>query len=200
MNDLLNILSSAIALLFTIIVHEVAHGYAALIFKDTTAKDMGRLSINPLKHLSLPGLISLYIFKFGWAKPVPVDFNRLRPRKLGFFVVSIAGIFTNLILCFISCLIFVKVNFSNGSFLYNLFLELILYNAGLAVFNLLPFPPLDGSKVILSFFPKNTQDYILRNEKFLYTILLILIFTGTISKVIQPITSKIIIFFINIVS
>lgn len=84
MNDLLNILSSAIALLFTIIVHEVAHGYAALIFKDTTAKDMGRLSINPLKHLSLPGLISLYIFKFGWAKPVPVDFNRLRPRKLGF--------------------------------------------------------------------------------------------------------------------
>ncbi|MEB3429599.1 site-2 protease family protein [Citroniella saccharovorans] len=75
-----------------------------------------------------------------------------------------------------------------------------MYNAGLAVFNLLPFPPLDGSKVILSFFPKNTQDYILRNEKFLYTILLILIFTGTISKVIQPITSKIIIFFINIVS
>ena len=94
------------ALLISLILHENAHGVAALYMGDTTAKDSGRLSLNPLKHLSLLGTLSLFIFRFGWAKPVPINPYNFRKRKLGDFLVSISGILTNFLLAFIFLAIF----------------------------------------------------------------------------------------------
>ena len=94
------------ALLISLILHENAHGLAALYMGDTTAKDSGRLSLNPFKHLSLLGTLSLFIFRFGWAKPVPINPYNFRKRKLGDFLVSISGILTNFLLAFIFLIIF----------------------------------------------------------------------------------------------
>ncbi len=174
------------ALLISLILHENAHGLAALYMGDTTAKDSGRLSLNPFKHLSLLGTLSLFIFRFGWAKPVPINPYNFRKRKLGDFLVSISGIVTNFLLAFIFLIIFdlviLKVD-ANPYFI--LFVKsMVQYNVLLGVFNLIPLPPLDGSKIIMTFLPEKMTYKLLSIERYTNMILIALIFTGAISKVV----------------
>lgn len=180
-----------LVLLPTIVLHELAHGYVAYWMGDNTAKSMGRLSFNPIDHIDPLGAISLILFKFGWAKPVPINSYNFRNRHLGMFLVSIAGVTVNLILGLIFSFLYVKFSHENPvvSEILSLF---IVYNVYFAVFNLIPVPPLDGSKVITAFFPGKFLDCMAKYEKYTYFILLILIFSGVLGKVLTPITSFII--------
>lgn len=173
-----------LALLFSLILHENAHGIAAYFMGDNTAKNSGRISMNPFKHLSLYGTISMILFKFGWAKPVPINPNNFKKKRLGNFLVSIAGIVTNFLLAIVSAFLFImalKNNYDNR-FILLLLQYLIMYNIFLGIFNLIPIPPLDGSKIIYTFLPYSTVNKLYSIEKYSNIILIVLIMTGTISK------------------
>ena len=183
-------LISMVALLVAIVLHELAHGLVAYFFGDDTAKRSGRLTLNPFKHLDIFGLISLFIFKFGWANPVPVDTGKLKNYNVGMFFVSIAGIATNFILAFITAKIAKDISFSS-EIVRDFVFYFIVYNLNLAFFNLIPLPPLDGSHIILSFFPEHTAYEVHRYNIYTQLILLVLIISGAVSKflgmVIQPV-------------
>ena len=160
-------LFSIIILIFSVVVHEVAHGYTALLFGDPTAKNMGRLTLNPIKHISLMGsiivpLILLILpgnFILGWAKPVPYNPYNLRNRKWGEFWVAFAGPLSNILIGIIFIIIIKVAPILNLSpmFLVLSFI-IVLINFILAFFNLIPIPPLDGSKILLTLLPFETSD------------------------------------------
>lgn len=181
---------SMAALLIAIVLHELAHGLVAYIFGDDTAKRSGRLTLNPLKHLDIFGLISLLVFKFGWANPVPVDSSKLKNYNVGMFFVSIAGVTVNFLLAFITAKVSKDISFSS-EVVRDFVFYFIIYNLNLAFFNLIPLPPLDGSNIILSFFPEHTAYEVNRYNRYTQFILLALIISGAVSKflgmVIQPV-------------
>ncbi len=196
--NLETIIVTVIALLTTIVLHELAHGYTALLLGDDTAQKMGRLTFNPIAHINLPGMISLFLFRFGWANPVPINFNKLRKKRLGIFLVSIAGISVNLFVAFLSSFGYVYTVYKNmDPFFVNLFFMLLVYNISFAVFNLLPLPPLDGSKLVITLFPYKVQYAFYKYERYFYFILLILVFSRIINDVISPIIQTIYTLFVN---
>jgi Zn-dependent protease len=172
----------------SVVIHEVSHGYAALYFGDETAKYMGRLTLNPFSHLDLfgsillPGLLVLTHapFLFGWAKPVPYNPDNLNNKKLGEVVVAGAGVVANffLALLFGTVLRFtLGMNFSPS--FYSIISVIIVVNLGLFIFNLVPIPPLDGSKILFSFLPSsfNKIIYFIENYSFVLLILFIVFFS-----------------------
>lgn len=175
-----------LAFLIAIVFHEYAHGYAAYRLGDPTAKRAGRLTLNPIAHIDPIGLVCMILFRFGWAKGVPINPNYFENRKRDTLIVSVAGILTNFIIAIISALLFNYVNIQSSVF-YNTLFVFAFVNVMLGVFNLLPFPPLDGSKIIFSLLPTKIEFFLIRYEKYLYIILIVLIFTRSIGKIITPI-------------
>lgn len=173
-------------LLIAIIFHELAHGYMAYILGDNTAKKAGRLSLNPIKHIDPIGFISMLIFKFGWAKPVPVNTGNFKRRKRDTILVSLAGPFSNFI---IALLIGFVLNYFSirNRLLFEMLLITLWYNIMLGVFNLLPFPPLDGSKIVASLLPSKLEYFFYKYERYLYLILIFLVFTNSIDKILGPV-------------
>lgn len=143
-----------VVILFAITIHEYAHGRAALYFGDPTAKEAGRLSLNPLKHLDPVGTIFLFLFYFGWAKPVPFDVRYFSNRRKGIIVTALSGPISNLVTAFIVGLLIRYLEINNDILQIFLILALLI-NIGLGLFNLLPIPPLDGSHVIESMIPES---------------------------------------------
>lgn len=186
MEKYLDILIYAIAFIIAVVFHEYAHGYAAYKLGDNTAKDMGRLTLNPIKHIDPIGLISMVIFRVGWAKGVPVNSFYFKNRKRDMLIVSSAGIITNIGIAIIAAMLFKFLPIWN-EILFTFLVYLVLANIMLAIFNLLPFPPLDGSKIVASVLPESMERFMYRNERYFYIILMGLIFTGSISKIINPI-------------
>lgn len=191
--NLQDIIIRTIAVLVAIIPHEMAHGYAAYLCGDETAKNDGRLSLNPLHHLDPIGTICLIFFKFGWAKPVMINPNNFRDRKKGTFFVSIAGVLTNFILAIIAVIIMKYIRLSD--FVFELFMNIFWFNIVLGVFNLIPIPPLDGSKLLFSFLPPKYEYYLIKYEKYGYILLLLLIMTDNLDKILIPMVN----FMINMI-
>lgn len=183
----------SIAVLVAIIPHEMAHGFAAYLCGDETAKNDGRLSLNPLHHLDPIGTICLIFFKFGWAKPVMINPNNFRDRKKGAFFVAIAGVLTNFILAIISVIILKHIHLNE--FMQELLLNIFWFNIILGVFNLIPIPPLDGSKILFSFLPLKYEYYLIKYERYGYIILLLLIMSSTLDKILVPMVN----FMINLI-
>ena len=153
-SDIFQFLIAAVAIVISIVLHELAHGYVALWNGDMTAKAYGRLSLNPLVHFDLYGLLMLVLVRFGYARPVPVNPNNFKRRKLGCITVSCAGIVVNLLLAFICTPLYFLCQMRKAKafyFLGSFFLWMVIININLAVFNLLPIYPLDGYKIIESF-------------------------------------------------
>lgn len=177
----------SIAVLVAIIPHEMAHGFAAYLCGDETAKNDGRLSLNPLHHLDPIGTICLILFKFGWAKPVMINPNNFRNRKVGTFFVSIAGVSVNFILAIISVVLLKHINVNK--FFFELLMNIFWFNIVLGVFNLIPIPPLDGSKLLFSFLPLKYEYYLIRYERYGYILILLLIMSGALDKILIPMVS-----------
>lgn len=192
-----NILITAIAIIFTLVTHEIAHGYIALLNGDDTAKNLGRLSPNPLKHLDPLGTLSMLLFRFGWAKPVPINPNKFKNYRLGMFTVSIAGIVVNLFTAFISIIL---LNFVRNIILINFLRALVSYGIIFAVFNLIPIPPLDGSKILASLLPIKFTNFMYKYQRYSSIVLIILLFSGAIDRLLIPIVNFTFRFLIDIVN
>jgi Zn-dependent protease len=185
LKDPLSFILIAIPLLYSIIFHELAHGWVAYLMGDPTAKSLGRLSLNPLKHLDPIGTIMLFIFGFGWAKPVPVNFNQLRDRHKGMILVSAAGIITNMLLAFIALFLSRLLSLSPSSMPAVLLYYFAQINIILAAFNLIPLPPLDGSKILMGFASPNVQNFLFRIERYGFFIIIALLYLGALDPVIR---------------
>jgi Zn-dependent protease len=175
----------AVPLLYSIIIHELAHGWVAYRMGDPTAHDHGRLTLNPLKHLDPIGTAMLFIFGFGWAKPVPVNFNYLHPPRLGLILVSSAGIVANLIFAVVAVLALHLLSPRPDETLGQLFYYLAQINIMLASFNLIPIPPLDGSKILMGFLPERLRYAFARLEPFGFFIIIGLLYLGALDPVIR---------------
>jgi len=187
-----------IPLLYSVIAHEVAHGWVAYLFGDDTAKRSGRLTFNPAVHLDPMGTLALFLVGFGWARPVPVNYTNLKNFRLGLVCVALAGCVTNILIATIAlALLRVGVISANPLAVTILFI-VARVNIILGAFNLIPIPPLDGSKVLMGFLPFEAQRVLASIEPYGFFILIFLLFTGLISPVIGFV-QNIIIFFIGLV-
>lgn len=175
----------AIPLLYAIIFHELAHGYVAYQMGDPTAKHYGRLSLNPLKHLDPFGTLMLFLVGFGWAKPVPVNFNYIKDYRKGMILVSSAGIIANMILAFLALFLYSLLDLSQFSIPGKVLLVFAHINIILAAFNLIPIPPLDGSKILMGFSPPGVQEMLMRLERFGFLIVIGLLWFGVLDPVID---------------
>ncbi len=198
--DIPGILSTILVLTLSLSTHEYAHGRVAYALGDDTAAQAGRLTLNPLAHLDPLGALAFLIARIGWAKPVPVNYSKLtkaKSPKQGVMLVSLAGPVSNLIIAFVAAFLFnllrvvaalVAVNSQSMSpgmvqffrFLYDLFLTFYFSNIGLAIFNLLPLPPLDGSKILAFFLPDRAFLWLARYERYIgLAMLALFIFAGS---------------------
>ncbi|HOG16827.1 MAG TPA: site-2 protease family protein [Syntrophales bacterium] len=174
----------AVPLLYSIIIHELAHGWVASRMGDMTAKWMGRLTLNPLRHLDPIGTLMLFIFGFGWAKPVPVNIANMQNQRLGLVLTSAAGITANFIVAFFSILL-MRVLRPDPDGTAGTVLQVMAYiNIILAAFNLIPIPPLDGSKILMGFVPYRAQEMLARLEPFGFFIIIGLLYLGWLNPVI----------------
>jgi len=175
----------AVPLLYSIIIHELAHGWVAYKMGDSTAKWLGRLSLNPIKHLDPIGTIMLFVFGFGWAKPVPVNFNNLHDERKGLIFVSAAGITANIILAFFSLLLLRLLTPSPFGMLSTILSYFAQINIMLASFNLIPIPPLDGSKILMGFLSRKAQYALERLEPYGMFIIIALLYMGILNPLIS---------------
>ncbi|MCR1898043.1 site-2 protease family protein [Irregularibacter muris] len=183
--NLMDLLYTLPPLIIALTFHEFSHAFVAYKLGDITAKSQGRLTINPIKHIDPIGFFMFVFFKFGWAKPVPYNPMYFKDRKRGTFLVALAGPMSNLLLAFLSiiCMFIIQPRSVIG---HNLLQSFFIYNLILAVFNLIPIPPLDGSKIFASILPNKIERYFWEYERYGYPILLILIATNLLDKILSP--------------
>ena len=186
----------AVLLLYSVIFHEVAHGWVAYKMGDETAKWLGRLTLNPVKHIDPIGSLMLLVVGFGWAKPVPVNLENIPApqRRKGLILVSAAGATANIIIAFCALLVWRLLSPAPGSMMYNVLYLLANINILLAAFNLIPIPPLDGSKILMGFTPESFNRVLYQIEPFGFFIVLGLLLTGALTPVINMFQSAIISF------
>jgi Zn-dependent protease len=205
LDNIFEIVWSIPAVLIAITFHEYCHGRMAYKLGDSTAAEAGRLTLNPLAHLDPIGTLMLLLFRFGWAKPVPVNFNRLNHPKRDMIYVSLAGPIANIAIAVIFALIlrlsyyFIgQISMAQTSSFFNLSITIlrgwliflqtgVIINLALAIFNLIPVPPLDGSKILLGLLPYYQAYRYAKLESYGPILLLILVLSGIIGKVLFPI-------------
>lgn len=191
--DIIGLIQNFIVLFTAISVHEFSHGYVAYKLGDPTAKNMGRLTLNPLAHLDPLGALMMIFCRFGWANPVPVNPYYFKEPKKDMALVAIAGPLSNILLAFLSRTVYslalvlaIKFQVADNivvSFLLKLFIACAELNIYFAVFNLIPFPPLDGSKILFSVLPNEMYNRLLTYERYGTIVLIILSFSGILGKI-----------------
>lgn len=190
--DIVYLALSALAVLIILPIHEFAHGYMAYKLGDNTAKNMGRLSLNPMRHMDPIGALCMVVFHFGWAKPVPINPRNFKNPKKGFALTALAGPLANLLMAFFSAFIYLLLNaiFRRiafpSAFLVTLAQNTALFfyifhiiNLSLALFNLIPIPPLDGSRILSVVLPPKTYFGIMKYERQIYYGLIIWLIGGS---------------------
>lgn len=181
-NDPVAFVILVIPLLYSVVIHEVAHGWVAYRMGDPTAKWMGRLSLNPLKHLDVVGTIMLFIAGFGWAKPVPVNLNNIPNRRKGLVFVSSAGILANILFAFAALLVYRIPGLPSAGPGAVILFTIAHINITLASLNLIPIPPLDGSKILMGLASGNLRYLLARIEPYGFFILIGLLYLGLLDS------------------
>lgn len=182
-----------VILIMSVVIHEVSHGFVAEYFGDDTARNAGRLNLNPLNHLDwfgsiiLPAVLVLSHagFVFGWAKPVPYNPNNLSNKKWGTMAVAVAGVTANFLIAIIFGLIIRFAPNTMPANFYSITSLIVLVNLALGIFNLVPIPPLDGSKIIFSLLPEKAFSFILNYER--YSLIILLFFIVFFADLLYPI-------------
>lgn len=186
LDNIIFILLRVVAVLIAISVHEMAHGFAAYKLGDNTAKYDGRLSLNPLRHIDIYGTLCLLFFGFGWAKPVMVNPNYFKNHKRDMALTALAGPLSNFLSALIGmvCLLYLSPVLSNR-YVSQFFFMFVILNISLGVFNLIPVPPLDGSKIFLSLLPRRIYYEIMRYEQFGFIVLIIALYLNVLDPILN---------------
>lgn len=195
-----------VLLVFSVVVHEVAHGVVAGLFGDPTAKRLGRLTLNPLVHLDLVGSVILPItfiliqspVWLAWAKPVPVNTRYFQNPQSAMMWVALAGPLSNISLAFLGGLVLKIIGIGLGfpAWVHTLGIQFIVLNVNLAIFNLLPIPPLDGSRILMRFLSSSGQQWLYRVEPYGIGILLLLSFLNVLTPIISAVNRVVVPWFV----
>ena len=196
---LISFLYTLPALLFCLSVHEFAHAYTAYKLGDRTQKAMGRLTLNPFSHIDIAGFICIALFGFGWGKPVMIDDRNLKNKAAGNALTAFAGPCSNIIMAIlftiilkillITGVILPTINSVVGSIILNMLILTIQFNVVFAIFNLIPIPPFDGSRILYFFLPAKGREYMYKIEQYSFIIVLVILVTGIGSKLVSPIVN-----------
>jgi Zn-dependent protease len=195
-NDLISMIYMIPILLFSVAVHECSHAVAAYKLGDRSQKLQGRMTLDPFVHMDILGFISILLVGFGWGKPVYVDDSNFKDRSKGNMLVSLAGPASNILLAIVFTVIFKILIMANvletvssnqlGTIIITMLILTVKFNVIFAVFNMLPFPPFDGSKVLAHFLPYKAKNVLYSLEKYSFYIIMILFLTGLYSYIISP--------------
>lgn len=196
---LISFLYTLPALLFCLSVHEFAHAYTAYKLGDRTQKAMGRLTLNPFSHIDIAGFICIALFGFGWGKPVMIDDRNFKNKAAGNALTAFAGPFSNIIMAIlftiilkillITGVILPTINSVVGSIILNMLILTIQFNVVFAIFNLIPIPPFDGSRILYFFLPAKGRENMYKIEQYSFIIVLVILVTGIGSKLVSPIVN-----------
>ncbi len=189
-----NILISVAVFIVVVVIHELAHGWVACRMGDGTARDAGRLTLNPAAHVDLVGsiilpailLVSHSPVIFGWAKPVPVNPMNFRNPRAGMFLTSLAGPASNVVLAVFFAALFKSGLFPAHSLPWNFLLQGVIISLVLGFFNLIPVPPLDGANVVMSLLPHKMMRAFAAVEKYGFIVLIVLLYAGLLDRIIIP--------------
>ena len=187
---MIQLIYRALVMLVAIPVHEAAHAYVSWKLGDDTAKNMGRMSLNPMAHFDLLGALCMVVAGVGWAKPVPTAAYRFRDPKKGMAITALAGPVANLLVAFASAVLYKVVLYADigmglgmvANILVNLLYYMIVMNVSLAVFNMLPIPPFDGSRIMLTFLPPKWYFKIMQYEQYIFMGMFLLLMLGVLDR------------------